>query len=695
MTDTAVQDEPKNKTDVTPAGKGQILSGEVVFNHDISISLDGRLAHLDKGPVKAYAAIGSNNAPSNLFAMICEDHLTPRTTNITNYATIINPSITRLIAWGPVDWPPAGKQKFCLILENTIGMPLKRDDTKGGLGMRQEVAIPAFVRPLVNALSDLRDKDIVHGDIRLANIFDGATPTLERAILGECLSVPSSSQMPALYEPIDRAIASPTGRGRGKHTDDMYSFGVCLAVLLRSSDPLENMTDDQVIEAKLEEGSYSAITGKDRFTGHILELLRGLLHDDESERWTINEVNEWLDGRRLTPKQTLRQLKASRPMIFNNHKYFRPEILARDMLKHPAEARMVVENGELEQWIERALENKMMADHLKRALMFAEEGGTGSGYPERLATRVSIALHPKGPIRYKSINIMPEGIGTALTEAFINKRDLQTYVDFFMNYFITQWVDTQPRALPDAGNLVGLFDSARAYLRQKNMGGGLERCIYALNEDIPCLSEKVAEYYVRTPEELMRAFEKMADNPGRPAMFLDRHIIAFLGVKDRRNIDPYVVELNSDKPYLRILAEMKVLATLQKRFQLERFPGIAGWMIDNSDPIYARFHDRELREDIRKKAERLKDSGDLVKILSLFESPAVYQEDIVGFRRAMRKYNDLENENFELNRDLRDESQFGREFGRQVSAIVAGVLSGLILLAIAFSTFGGGNSNFF
>ena len=57
--------------------------------------------------------------------------------------------------------------------------------------------------------------------------------------LGECLSAPSSYRLPALYEPIERALADNGARGAGGYADDMYSFGVSLAVILRSVDPLE------------------------------------------------------------------------------------------------------------------------------------------------------------------------------------------------------------------------------------------------------------------------------------------------------------------------------------------------------------------------------------------------------------------------------------------------------------------------
>lgn len=697
MSDVTVQDEPEKKAERPPDAappKANALIGDVAFNENITIYAGNRLPQYDRGPVKAYAARGVDKMPSNLFALICEEHLTPRTLKTQNYTTIVNPSLAHLVASGVVGWTPAGKEKYCFVFENTLGNPLMKDDLHGALGMKPDTALNAVIRPLVNVLADMRDKDIFHGNIRASNIYDGGVRNLERVVLGECLSCPVSYLQPAVYETIDRAMCASIGRGPGTPQDDVYALGVSLAMMLRHSDPTEGLSEEEIIERKMDDGSYSVLLGKDRLTGSILELMRGLLYDDENQRWNIDEVMIWLDGRRLSPKQTSRRVKASRPVPFMGKKYMRPELLANDLKKNFGEARQLIEDNELEQWLSRALEDKAATARYEDALRLAEEGGKGADYAERLATRMSIALHPEGPITYKNISVLPEGVGTALTEAFIMKRDLQAYHDFFMNYFITQWVDSQAKNVPDVSNLVGRFDGARAFLRIKGLGGGLEKCIYAMNPEVHCLSEKIAAFHVRTPEDLMRAYEKLSQSPGHPALFFDRHIVAFLSVKDRKNIDPHLHDLNSPENYRRVLAEAKTLATIQKRSQMEKFPGIAKWVVENLGPVYERFHDRELRTKIQKAAERLVETGDLAKIVFLFDDPAVYQNDNVEFRRSMRRYHDLEQETIQIERALRDEATLGRETGHQVAAIVAGILAGIVIMAAAFSGFGGGAAPF-
>ncbi len=696
MTDVTVQDEPEKK-EATPLSQQNVpapadggvpaFSGDCFFNENITVMPGNRLPQFDKGPVKAYAARGKEKVPTNLFAMICEDHLSPRTSKVANYVSILNPSLPRLVASGIIDWAPAGKQKYCFIYENIMGVQLMREDTHGGAGLKPDHVLNAVIRPMVSVLQDMRDREIFHGNIRPSNMFDSGGRSMERAVLGECLALPIGYNQPALYEPLHRALCSPLGRGTGTQQDDLYAFGVSLAMLMRHNDPTEGMSEQEIIETKMEEGTYMTLLGRDRFSGAILELLRGLLYDDDYQRWTLDDIMVWMDGRRLSPKQASRRLKAARPLLFNGEKYTRPEFLARDLNKNISEARQLIDGGEMEQWLSRALDDKAAIARFEKALKYAEEGGKGSGYAEQVVTRTAIALHPEGPIRYRNISLFPEGVGAALTESYMMKRDLQSFIDFFLIYFMTQWIEAQSGAVTDAGNIVAKFDSARAYLRQKGMGFGIEKCLYTLNPEIHCLSEKLQKFHVRNPEDMLYAFEKMSHSPSHPAMFFDRHIIAFLSVKDRKNIDPYMHELNAPEQYKRVLAEMKTLATIQKRSQMDKFPGVAGWMSENLECVYERFHDRDLRADLKKSIGRMKEKGDLGKIIGLFDNPATYQNDFTGFRRAMRDYFELEKECEDIEHALRDESSFGLETGRQVAAAVACVLAGIVILAAMFTNF--------
>jgi hypothetical protein len=160
-----------------------------------------------------------------------------------------------------------------------------------------------------------------------------ASRVVEKVILGDLIATPPSFAQPALFEPIERAQCAPLGRGLGTFEDDLYSLGVTLTVLLRTRDPMEGLSDEGIIREKVEQGSYAALTGRERFTGAILELLRGLLYDDRAQRWTLDDVVSWLDGQRLSPKQSSKKLKAARQIQFHGERYNRPSLLAADLEK--------------------------------------------------------------------------------------------------------------------------------------------------------------------------------------------------------------------------------------------------------------------------------------------------------------------------------------------------------------------------
>ncbi|PJB71098.1 MAG: hypothetical protein CO093_06050 [Alphaproteobacteria bacterium CG_4_9_14_3_um_filter_47_13] len=664
------------------------LSVIAVLDGDIEILVEKRLKHLDRGISKAYSARARGSTNETLFALVCENHLVPRSSLAKKYAGIMSPGLVSLVSAGVVYWPPAQGERYVFVYRNTLGQPLMKGAGEDGLGWKPEKAMKVFIEPMVRTLSGLRNIEMVHGCINPMNIFEGgADEGGSQVILGECLSTPPSYLQPKVFETIERAQADAVAQGRGTLEDDIYAFGVSLTMILRQKNPLAGLDDDAIIREKIELGSYGALTGKERFTGAILELLRGLLYDERTQRWTLEEIESWMDGQRLSPKQSAKKKKASRPLVFNNERYLRPILLAMDLNKNQGEVASLIESDTLEQWVIRSLEDTRCKERLDLAIEQAQQGGRGSGYWEQLISRVSVALDPEAPIRFKNLCLHPEGIPYALAEAYILKRDIMPYVEIINHQLVMFWLTMQQDVKVDVGNLNSKFDSCRAFLRQTTIGYGIERCLYFLCPESPCVSDRLAGYYVRSPEEMMLAFEGISESTDKPKLFLDRNIAAFLSIKDRRNIDPFFPELNAPEIYTKILGNIKVLATIQKRSRLEPFPGIASWIAEILEPVYERYHDRELRVDIRKRIEKLKKTGDLTKIMTVLDDSEERRRDFYGFRAAMEEYRDLGIENTELVHRLGKPEIYSKETGQEVAAVVSGFLAAIVILVFAFIHF--------
>lgn len=678
-------DSPEESEVANDVGDKETIveGGEIILNKDIRIRFNESLPHLDKGRIKAFRAVGSNKVVDNLFALVCDRSLTPRIFDAIKYTKVVNPSLAKLVFSGKILWPPAKEERYCFVYENILGYPLlKESDDRMAFGWKPDLVMDNIAYPIINVLLDMRDKDIVHGEIWPGNMFDGGSQTSEKVRLGECLSAPCSSQLPALYEPIERALADPLGRGMGSCADDLYSFGVSLAVMLRTTDPVEGLSDEEVIERKIEKGSYTTLMGKDRLSGAMLELLRGLLYDDTGQRWTLDDVQAWMDGRRLSPKQSPKRIKATRPIILNEKKYVRPELFAKDMYMKPAEAAKLVENGELEQWIERAIEDKAIKARIEQTTKDIASYERGSSYDERVSTAISIALYPECPVRYRGLSFTPSGFGKMLSSAYSLKEDIQAHIEVLRYPFAMQSV--RNRKGVDTKTLITRFDSCRAFIGQTALNAGLERCIYLMDQECHCLSPIIKKYYVRTPEEMMDALEGVCSS-SKPDILFDRHIISFLSVKDRKNIDPYLGDLGADEPHRRILGQLRTLATIQKRSRLGNFSAIAHWVSGNLGPVYERFHDHKRVELLKKQVDKLKQNGDLTKIALLFDDPKLYESDIDSFYQAMAEYKRLESEEQLIETKSKSKKGYGNRAGSQVSSVISVILSLIIILMVASS----------
>jgi len=689
QTKPADQKDPAAPVEVKPPD-APAAHQSVMLKGEVEIFPGSPLPYLDQGPIKAYAAM--TRTRDKAFALVCERHLVPQITESAKYYGLLSTGLPKLVAAGTVDWP-SKQQRYVFVYENKIGKPIATAANYMAMNLKNDLVLNTVIHNLVPTIKDMRDVDFVHGNIRVQNLYDGGGSGLDKVMLGECLATPFGYLQPALYETIERASANPLGRGKASPEDDMYAFGVTLAVLLRGVDPLAGFNDQEVIEQKIEMGSYAAITGKERFTGSLLECLRGLLNDDPRLRWTIDDVITWTEGRRVHPKQTANvKLKASRPLDFAGEKYLRPQMLALDLPRHAKEAERLTEGKDLAQWLNRSLQDKPTEERAQEAIAEAQRSGSTGFYAERLACYLSLALSPSMPIMFRGLHFMPDAFGQMLIEAIVLKKDLNPFVEIIQNQMTMFWIRTQDVAAGDIGDLMTRFDTCRSFLRQTMTGYGIERCAYFMSVESHCLSEKVKDYYVRTAEDLLFAYEKMAISGNRPESFFDRHIIAFLSVRDRQIIDPYIPDLSADEKHRQILATLRVLAAIQMRSKLSPVPGVTAWLVERLDPLISRFHDRNARVHFKAQLQKLKDKGEIGKISNLFDNPQLYPDDFKQFKGALRDYADFRNEYNRLEEDLDNNKNYGHGAGRQVAAAVSGVIATFIVLVYIVYKYSGGGA---
>ena len=677
----------QKKSGLKDSQKTQDVQGENVadFQGKVGIQCKVPLSEYNSGPNKAYRAYSNDSNKTPLIAIVCERYLVPRRAAADVYSTIVDNSLAKLVAHGVVYWPPTKRELYVFIYYDNLGKPLLQRGERNALGWRQDDVMSLIVKPYAGILQDFRDKDFVHGAIRPDNMFcDGVQGKPSKIILGDCLSVSQSLAQPVLYEPIARGMADPVARGKATPTIDLYALGVSIAVIMRHNDPLKGLSDDEIVRRKILHGSYSAITGKDRFKGEILELLRGLLHDESSQRWTIDEVLEWLDGRRLSPKQSTAIKKAPRPFDLGGDKYFVTPLMAMDIENKVKAVKSSIEDDSLLNWIERSLEDEDISERFQKAVVDSRQQSTSSGYESCLAGNVSIALDTGAPIRFRNLRLIGDGIGNAIVEAVVLKQPIGAFVEVFRNSLVLNWLSVQDPHIIDVNGLFGKFEKCRRYLKTSKVGDGVERVIYLLNPECPCLSEVIKDYYIVGADDLLNAYEDLCKKGHASTTFLDLHSVAFLYEKDQKVIEPYLYDLNTHENHRVIGANLKCLAAIQKRYSLGNFPAIAKVMAPRLQAVVKRYHDRHVQERMREAVAEFQSTGDLKKIASIFENAEVVKKDFSSFRKAMLEFKTLETERLRLEMRMENKVSFGIETGREVAAILSCILAFIVIVGTAF-----------
>ena len=538
---------------------------------------------------------------------------------------------------------------------------------------------------LVDAVSALHDRGVSHGNICLENILDGGSATFENVMLGECLSVSSGFAQPALYETLERSMTNPLSKGEATNADDIYALGMALALMIAPHDFSAGMSKEEVMLHKLEHGTFNLVTSRDRFPGQIIEVLRGLLSDDVAARWTIWDIKEWMDGRRVSAKQGSRPVpKSSRPIEFKKKKYFRPDVLATQLYKDPAATLDLVESGELYLWLNRAIQVDEYEERYEAAVEQAKKNSSGSNYAERMVSYITMALAPNFPMVYKGNIFFPEHFGHLIVDAMAQGRDLNLFVEVIQGELVPLWASGRFDAGISIGDEPGKFETCRMYMLQKSMGFGIERCAYFLSPSSKCLSEKLALYHVRSSKDLVIALDKIGSGKSKPSWFFDRHIVAYLFTHDRQSIESFSADLMSDEKYRQVAGAIKIFSKIQQREKIATLPHLTAWIGGHIEVLVNRFHDRERRRAIKVEADKLMAKGSMQNFAELFNNARQIQDDTKLFAIAMQQYQNLKKEYARLSYDLENNKNFGRGVGQQTSTIVSGAISGLVILVYVF-----------
>ena len=654
-------------------------SNSVALGSRIEIFPSQPLPELNSLNGQAFSARYRADATASLYAIVCPPGLPPRIEDGTPMKTVDNPSVLRLVDAGVIAWS-GGSRAYALVYQRPVASRMMNTLEEIHPLLSEDSINHHFITPMIGGLIALGHSGIVHNAIRPTNIYwrigNAAPPQI-----GECLSAPPGLGQPVIFEPIERALASPLGRGTGIHADDSYAFGVTLAFLVMGRNPLAGIEDQEIIDLKMQRGSFAAIIGNHRLSPTHIEILRGLLADDARQRWSASDLEQWQSGRRMTPKSSDTGRRAARHFDFLGKEYWQVRPLAVALSNNVSEAVKIIENESLNKWLRRAMNDDERANDTANVVSDLKQNGKTTNYEDQLVARVCIALDHAAPIRYRGLSLMPMGISSLLTEAALNGNNIAILSEIIATQLVGLWIEMQKDSKVDYATTGQLFDRMKGLIEKTSFGNGIERITYEANPGLPCLSPTVRNQYVTTSKMLLPALEQIAAGGNRPREPMDRHIGAFLIVRDRRGETQLSSMSLPEGSLRRGLALLTTLSELQSRNGPENLPHLAAWLAPIADSAIRRFISKTLRDNVQKQLKESVTNGDLVKMLRLVDDSKRIDYDRRDFAAARMLYLNIQKEIAGLEVKLRNRDSVVLASGKPMAASISSFLAILLICA--------------
>jgi len=664
------------------------MGGEAAAASDApAILLNGRydihpsrpLPDLDSPSARAFEADSRMHPQNKVFALVCIPGLAVRADVIEQIVEHQIPGCLGLMDYGVLDWPLLDQKTIVLILERPMGGRVSDVLIHESSDYKKIDYIKASLDGMMEGLGQLHSRGITHRAVRHDNLFF-LDDQREEVLLGEFVSSPPGFDQPVAYETIERSMADEGGRGSGLAEDDMYAFGVSLAFMVQKSIPTKGFSREALIFTKISESSYQTLVGSNLITATLLDVLRGLLNDDPTERWGFEELENWKAGRRVPPSQSSPPAKSQRPLKLGGFDHVFPRTLAYSMAKRPETALKLITDGTVEQWLSRGLEDKDLAAAIADTTDWASAQEGKPDTNDLLLSRVLMLLDPLAPIRFKGISFMPDAFGMAMIIERLRGGDVRALAEAVLLEVPKYWFEINGGPAASADMETMGYNRIRTHLQKKGPGYGIERCMYELNHGFPCQSPLFQDEYILDVEDVLPALneiEKTVDSKTAP---VDRHIAAFVAAKVKTAAEPFLHDIADPDEALQTLGHLKLLAFLQELYAPRPLLGLSKWIGGQMGPVIKLYQSRPTRKALEAEVPNRVRTGMLSELLALLDDPEARLKDEEGYMQAVEEFRVAQEEIEEIEFDIGPNSDKAERTSKQVAAITSIVIMTFVVI---------------
>lgn len=669
--DVAVDPElSEGENDVVLAERYRILPGSPI-------------AELGTPGAKAYVARNLKNPNELVFARICEPTVFPRVEAMVQLKNMREAFAIIPEDWGPIYWPVTGQRCFAIIFRRPEGGPVMPSLKAKTNKIDSEILLKSFLIPALTTLSIFERRKITHRAIRPDNVFASGTEG-GNFVFGDCVSVPPSWGQSTIFETIESTMTPPTGRGKGTIADDIYSLGATMLFMGLGQCPVAGMKEGELLAAKVENGSFATMLGGEVVPGGLREPIRGMLSDDPIDRWTIDDLTQWTSGTLRRNARPIRDYKTDRPVKVRDREYRNTRMLAHAHGLHWKEAAKQLKSKEFDTWLHRGLSDADLVEELED-LIAASSGGEAEASDAKLVTRVCALLDPEGPLKYKSLTVMPDGMGYALAAAVEdgNKEIIDLVTELIQKGIASDWFEQKiDTGRGDLTLEAKTFKRLQQFVRHSGPGYGVERVLYELNPFLPCRSPALQSAYVYSLRDLLPALDRVVADQGSMPKLVDRHIAAFIASRISGSLDSQLAALEhtTGASVGAKIGMTGLLAKVQHEYQHQMTPKLATWLVEELHPAVSRYHGKSLRKRITEKMEEVAESGNLIELYHTLSNKNIVSKDEKGQVRAKREYAESQRE---IKRLESEEFQFeAKRTGWRIAAGISLVIGTLTTIGV-------------
>lgn len=564
-----------------------------------------------------------------LFALICNNETCPRNSYLPYFKSIEHSNLLKLIEYGVVFDAKQNQNTVVLIyavpqggkvLDNLDKLNLKNNPQK----------LKSIILSLISVVETLKGYGLTHRAIRPDNLFF-KNKEYNEIILGDCLASFPAFYQPNAYETIESLMSFAFGRGNGTEKNDLYAIGATCLRLLMEKEPLSDISTAEAIRIKMKKGSYAALTTEEKIPSNMLNfnnMFKGMLDDNVDTRWNFIQIYNFLEGKNQYIGISNPTEKIKRSLTINGEKCYSAKDVAYNLYLNPTEAWDLIKNKKLSEWIKSGLENEdLYAEAEKICSQINETSSQGI-----IIAEFCLLLDPNAPIHLRDISIFPDGVSKAIFYCIRHNINYDNFKDLFSSDLLRNWYIKQVNLRAPSN-----ISEVKININRNDIGYGLDRIIYDLDDDLPCLSPLIGKEYVTNAARVLKALDKNYAAIKGTILPYDKNLIAFLRSKLGKKIDGILLDLNSQKESLQISAIIRLYADMQKNYGPIQVINLGQWLSSVSKPIIESYHNLKTQKKVEKSLVKVSKSGKIIEIYQALEDSEIKEKDNEQYKKTKKE----------------------------------------------------------